>query len=93
MQDENNILMFPGNTNKILSEKEIVSLFLGLVRLVKRTAVAEVSSELKSECEFATSTLDKTLKAIKEKDKQIERLTVENRRLSSIVRNNGLRDY
>ena len=93
MQEDDNLLMFPSSTNKLLSEKEIMSLFLGLVRLIKRTAVAEVSTNLKSECEFATSTLDKSLKTIKEKDRQIELLTSENRRLSLLLRSKGVRDY
>lgn len=85
MFDEENLLRFPENTNKVLSEKEIMSLFLGLVRLVKRTAVSEVSNELRNECEFATSTLDRTLKALKEKERQIEQLRLENKRLSDYL--------
>ncbi len=85
MFDEENILRFPESSNRVLSEKEIMSLFLGLVRLVKRTAISEVSVELKNECEFATNTLDRTLRALKEKERQIEQLKIENKRLSDYL--------
>ena len=63
-----NVLKMPLQQSSKLTDGEIKSLFLGLVRLVKSSAAEEVSLELKRECEFANSTLRNTLIDLRRKD-------------------------
>jgi cell shape-determining protein MreC len=66
-----------------LSDDEIKSLFLGLVKIVKQSAISQVSDSLKSEAEFTSDTLRKTLIEITEKNRKIADLQKQNKTLFS----------
>ena len=69
----NNVISMPDRRN-ILTESDINSLFLGLVKLVKKQATMQVSTTLKHECEKANQTLRKTLVELSEKDNELKML-------------------
>ena len=73
VEKPDNIIKF-ARKKEVLSESDINSLFLGLVRLVKKSAVEEASEKMKSELEKANSMLRKAIVEIGEKDEQIARL-------------------
>lgn len=68
-----NILTMPKRTNK-LSDNEINSLFLGLVRLVKSQAKQEANLMLREDKEKANNMLRNAVLELANKDKQIENL-------------------
>lgn len=74
---KNNIIKFTKRKNEILTESDINSLFMGLVRLVKRTAVEELSGKMKEERESQNYLLRKALVDLNKKDKQIKELKEE----------------
>lgn len=80
-----NILKMPDNKIRI-TDSDINSLFLGMVKLIKRKAEEDVSEKLKSECEFANETLRKTLVSLNEKEKLIESLNRLNSDLQTKVK-------
>lgn len=53
-----------------LSESEINSLFLGLVRLIKKSAEKSIEKTLKRECAFATKMANMLQEKLKESEKQ-----------------------
>ena len=57
-----------------LSDGDINSLFLGLVKLVKKQALEDVSASLKSEAEFANNALRRSLVEIQAKDLELKKL-------------------
>ncbi len=69
----NNVISMPDRRN-ILTESDINSLFLGLVKLVKKQATMQVSSNLKQECERANEALRKTLVQLSEKENELKLL-------------------
>lgn len=71
---QSNVIKFTKRKNEILTESDINSLFLGLVRLVKRTAVEELSSKMKEERESQNYLLRKALVDLNRKEKQIQEL-------------------
>ena len=74
-QVPNNIIAFTNKKKQTgLTESDINSLFLGLVRLVKRSAIEEYSKDFKAQQENANETLRKALIDLNKKDKEIERL-------------------
>ncbi|PKK96138.1 MAG: hypothetical protein CVV59_00020 [Tenericutes bacterium HGW-Tenericutes-4] len=83
---ENNVLLFPVlQKNKIkekLSDDELRGLFMGLVKLVKKSADLEISTALKKECNFANENLRKTLIAMRKKEEEIMLLTEKNEALN-----------
>ena len=88
----NNVISMPDRRN-ILTESDINSLFLGLVKLVKKQATMQVSSNLKQECERANEALRKTLVQLSEKEnelkllrKQIKVLNIQNTKLVEEVK-------
>ena len=81
----NNIITMPKQESSRLTDGEIKSLFLGLVRLVKRSAAEEVALELRRECEFANSTLRNTLIDLRRKDRVLEELKEQNTKLTTQV--------
>lgn len=49
-----NFAKVKGKYNKKISEEEINALFLGLIKIVKKSAEDDFDKELKEECDFAT---------------------------------------
>ena len=68
-----NVLYMP-QRGRNLSDKEITSLFLGLVRLVKRSAADEASRNHKTDGEAAGVGLRRTLVKLANKEKEYENL-------------------
>ncbi len=58
---------------KMIGDKEINSLFLGLVKIIKKSAVQNVSREIKCECEQAKSNFTQTLKELHETEIQLKK--------------------
>jgi len=79
-----NVLQMPKLKSKI-TDADISGLFFGIIRLIRKTTEEEISSKLKSECEFANSTLRKTLVTLNEKDKLIRNLSSTNSELKGKV--------
>lgn len=63
--------------NQKLSDDDINSLFLGLIKLVKKTTAEDVSLKLSSETEFANTTLRNTLSKLSSAEKLIQNLKSE----------------
>ena len=78
-----NIITFSNKKKHVLSESDINSLFIGLVRLVKRNAIEEYSSKVKNDTESANASLRKVLVDLNKKDKEIEKLKAEFSKLKS----------
>ena len=83
-----NILEFK-NKQKSLSENDLNSLFMGLVKLVKKTAIEEASQAIRKEKDSISFMLKKTLSDLSSKEKEVEllkekvlRLEEENQKLS-----------
>lgn len=74
--DDNNIIVFK-QRQKLLSESDINSLFLGLVKLIKKTAVDEFMEKIKIEKESSAFLLKKAFVDLSRKDKQISELKEE----------------
>ena len=75
--DCNNLIYFKKQEPKVVSEKDINALFLGLIKLVKKSAAESVEKKLISELDFANSTLRKTLVKLSKTEqdlKDIEKL-------------------
>lgn len=58
---KNNVVLMKKQEEKKLSEDEINSLFLGLIRLVKKSAAQSAAKQFESESEFATTALRNSL--------------------------------
>lgn len=76
LQKADNVIMFR-QRQKLLSENDINSLFLGLVKLIKKTAVEEFSQKMKLEKESEAFLLKKAFVDLARKDKQITELKEE----------------
>ena len=72
------LLKMPSPPEYSLDDKDINNLFLGLVRMVKRNALKDVSARLKSECEFANETLRLSLVDLSAKTREIENVRRQN---------------
>lgn len=70
---KNNIIPFK-QRQKLLTESDINSLFMGLVRLIKKTAVEEFMEKTKLEKESSNYLLKKAFVDLNKKDKQIAEL-------------------
>lgn len=70
-----NVIYMKKQPERKLSDEDVNSLFLGLIKLVKKTAVEDVEKELSSEAEFANSTLRKTLTKLAVAEKTIDTLS------------------
>lgn len=68
---------------KTLSDEDIKSLFLGLVNLIKSSAIDDVSSKIKAEYKKNSIELNNTLLQLKVKNKIIQSLKQENESLKS----------
>ncbi len=71
-----NIIKFTKKKN-IISESEIQSLFMGLVRLVKRNTIEEINDKIKIEFENKNIELRKTLIELHKKEKEYQNLKEE----------------
>ena len=76
------ILQFKPKIEQELTDSDINNLFLGLVRVIKKNAIKQVSKQLISECEWANSTLRKTLVTLNNKEQTIQTLNLKNSVLS-----------
>ena len=83
---KSNISIMPLKEEKI-TEKEIQSLFWGLVRLVKRNAEEEIESTLKREAEFANTALQNSLIDLRRKEVLINELREQNKALKMKLEN------
>ncbi|MGN1222664.1 MAG: hypothetical protein ACI4T1_00845 [Christensenellales bacterium] len=70
-----------------LSDEEIKSLFLGLVNLIKTSAIDDVSKKIKEDYKQTTIVLNKTLLELKLKNEIINELKQENENLKSKMEN------
>lgn len=64
-----------------LSESEINSLFLGLVRLIRKSAEKSIEKNLKRECAFATKMANLLQSKLKESEKEKALLEKSNQNL------------
>ncbi len=71
----NNLIYFKKQEPKVISEKDINSLFLGLIKLVKKSAAESVEKKLISELDFANSTLRKTLVKLSKTEQDLKEIT------------------
>lgn len=86
--DVENIIDFAKAKEKFsnrIGDKEINSLFLGLVKIIKKSAIQNVSQELKFECEQAKSNFTQTLKELHETEINLKKEIVMNKALSKKV--------
>lgn len=72
----NNVIMFRQKQN-VLTEHDINSLFMGLVRLIKKSAVEDFMEKTKLEKQSSTFLLKKTFLDLSKKEKQIAQLREE----------------
>ena len=96
-----NVIYMQKKENKSISEKDIDSLFLGLIRLVKKSASETIQQKLAGELEFSNSSLRKTLvklnktetelnislEKIKNLNLELDKLKSENQELRSSIAN------
>lgn len=75
--NKSNIIKFSKKKSELLTESDINSLFMGLVRLVKRSAIEELSGKMKEERESSNYLLRKALVDLNRKDKEIRELKQE----------------
>ena len=76
LKSSDNIIVFR-QRQKVLSENDINSLFLGLVKLIKKTAIDEFAEKMKLEKESSAFLLKKAFVDLARKDKQISELKEE----------------
>ncbi len=75
-ENNDNIIMFR-NRQKVLTESDINSLFMGLVKLIKKTAVEDFMEKTKTEKESSAYLLKRAFVDLGKKDKQIAELRAE----------------
>jgi hypothetical protein len=76
VKNNDNIVQFKKKETK-LSDSELQALFMGIVRLVKKSAAQEVLSENKFAINRTNMELRKALVSLSEKQNEIERLKTE----------------
>ena len=69
-----NVITFHSKKKASLSDSDINSLFLGLVRLVKRSAIDEFAEKSKEQLAFANTSLRKALVDLNKKEKELDKL-------------------
>lgn len=72
-----NIILMKKQEEKKLNDDDINSLFLGLIRLVKKSAAQSVAKEFESESEFAANALRNSLSKLAIANQKIENLSAE----------------
>ena len=75
------------NKKKSLTDEDIKSLFLGLVNLIKSSAIDDVSTKIKAEYKKNSIMLNNAMLEIKVKNEIIEDLKRENKELKSKTAN------
>ena len=76
-----NIIKFTNKKKDILSESDLNSLFIGLVRLVKRSALEEVNDKYRIEKENANAKLRQVLAELSKKEEDLDSLKKSFRKL------------
>lgn len=69
--DMGNVLFMPNN-KAFLSDNEITSLFMGLVKLVKKAAKEQCGLELLNQVQSANAELRKSIKSLADKEREIK---------------------
>lgn len=85
---KNNLISFPVEQKLLpqkLTDAEIQSLFLGLVKLVKKSTLLSIEEEIKNEQEKLSVVIRKSTVEINQKNEKIEKLLSENKKLSTQV--------
>ncbi|MDD4211396.1 MAG: hypothetical protein PHC46_03285 [Clostridia bacterium] len=89
-KEHTNVLNFPQkikqNVKNKLTDDELKGLFMGLVKLVKKSATMDVNNTLKEECSYANENLRKTIIAMRQKQQEIIKLSDVNKELSKKVK-------
>ncbi len=80
--EQGNIIAFK-KASKTLTEAEVQSLFMGLVRLVKKNVIAEEEEKYKAELTKTNILLRKALTEINGKERELEKLKAEYLKLKS----------
>lgn len=75
--EKSNIIKFTKKKNDALTDNDITSLFMGLVRLVKRSAMEEAAGKLKEERSAANNMLRKAIVDLSKKEREIKNLKEE----------------
>lgn len=79
-----NVIYMKRPGERKLTDSDINSLFLGLIKLVKKSAAEGLEQGLVSEAQFANETLQKTLVKLKRSEQMIEQIMEENSKLKAI---------
>lgn len=82
-QENSNIITFKKVQQRTLSETEVQSLFMGLVRLVKKTALEESEERYRKQISQANENLRKTIMALNSKEREYNKLKEEFTRIKS----------
>ena len=80
-----NIASVKTKQNGRISDHELNALFLGLVRIVKKTAMEDVSQEIKNECKMATENFRQTLIDLNKAEAELKKEKIKNIELSQKV--------
>lgn len=80
-----NIATAKAKNNNSISDNELNALFLGLVRIVKKTALENVSKDLKQECKMATENFRQTLIDLNKTEALLKKEQVKNLALSQQI--------
>jgi len=70
-KNSDNVLVMP-HQKTMLTDSEITSLFMGLVKLVKKTARAQCDMDVINQMQSANTELRKSIKTLAEKDREIK---------------------
>ena len=73
--------------NKKITDSEINALFMGLIRIIKKSAIESVNSELKSECEFATQNFRQSIIDLNQKEVELKKVYKLNQELNLKIEN------
>ncbi|MDD4110654.1 MAG: hypothetical protein PHS54_03775 [Clostridia bacterium] len=71
-KEHNNIIYMKKPEERKLTDEDVNSLFLGLVKLVKKNAIDNIEKDLSSETEFANMALRETLMKVANLEKEID---------------------
>ena len=80
-----NIATAKAKNNNSIGDNELNALFLGLVRIVKKTALENVSKDLKQECKMATENFRQTLIDLNKTEEALKKEQVKNLALKQKV--------
>lgn len=80
-----NIATAKAKNSNVIGDQELNALFLGLVRIVKKTALENVSKDLKQECKMATENFRQTLIDLNKTEEQLKKEQIKNLALKQQV--------